>query len=141
MEQGFRVFPIGVIRREGESTWLEIREIFLDGLLGLDQFSHVWLFCWFHQSDTEQKRATLQVHPRNDKRNPLTGVFATRSPRRPNPVAIYLSAIHSMHGNKIELDPLDAMDGTPVVDIKPYIPLSDSISDAVIPEWVKRERT
>jgi tRNA-Thr(GGU) m(6)t(6)A37 methyltransferase TsaA len=115
-------------------------ESFTEGLLGLDGFSHILLLCWFHESDTPEKRATLQVHPRNDRRNPLTGVFATRSPRRPNPVALYASRIHSIQGNVIGIDPLDVRDRTPVMDIKPYIPEIDSIPDATVAAWVKKRK-
>jgi tRNA-Thr(GGU) m(6)t(6)A37 methyltransferase TsaA len=86
------------------------------------------------------KRATLRVHPRGDRSNPLTGVFATRSPRRPNPLALYTSRIHAVRGNRIEIDSVDALDGTPVIDIKPYIPESDSVSGARVPAWVRRIR-
>lgn len=141
MKETFHAFPVGVIRREEPSTFLEIYDDFTEGLLGLEGFSHVILLCWFHESNSEEKRATLRVHPRGDRANPLTGVFATRSPKRPNPLALYTSRIHSIHGNVIGIDPLDVLDGTPVVDIKPYIPESDSIPDAMVPDWVKKRRT
>jgi tRNA (adenine37-N6)-methyltransferase len=140
MKDDFHFFPVAEIRKNEEATTVHVFESFSDGLLGLDGFSHVIVLCWFHESDTPEKRATLQVHPRNDKRNPLTGVFATRSPRRPNPVALYASRIHSIHGNVIRIDPLDVRDQTPVVDIKPYIPEIDSIPHAKVPDWLKKGR-
>lgn len=140
MREIFHVFPIGRIRKGGQHTSIEVGEDFKEGLLGLDGFSHIFFLCWFHVSDTAEKRATLQVHPRNDKTNPLTGVFATRSPRRPNPLALYLSRIHAIQGNRIDVDSMDALDGTPVVDIKPYMPGVDSIPDAKVPDWAKRIR-
>ena len=138
MENTFRAYPVGIIRKENGAASLEIFEEFVDGLLGIEQFSHLILLCWFQKSDTKAKRSTLRVHPRADKANPLTGVFATRSPRRPNPVAIYVSRVREIHGNQIAIDPIDALDGTPVIDIKPYIPLSDSIPDAKVPEWAAK---
>jgi tRNA-Thr(GGU) m(6)t(6)A37 methyltransferase TsaA len=138
MEDDFRLFPVALIRRTGETTELQVFKNFEGALHGLDGFSHIILVCWFHESDTPEKRATLQVHPRNDKSNPLTGVFATRSPRRPNPVALYASRVRSIRGNVIGIDPIDVRDGTPVVDIKPYIPDIDSIPEAAVPKWVKR---
>jgi tRNA (adenine37-N6)-methyltransferase len=140
MKDDFHLFPVAVLRKNPETTTLHVFEAFTAGLLGLEGFSHVILLCWFHESDTREKRTTLRVHPRNDKSNPLTGVFATRSPKRPNPVALYTSRIHSIHGNVIGIDPIDAMDGTPVVDIKPYIPESDSTPDARVPDWVKKRQ-
>ncbi len=125
MKDDFHLFPVAVIRKTGETTELHVLKDFEGALLGLEGFSHIILVCWFHESDTPEKRTTLRVHPRNDKTNPLTGVFATRSPRRPNPLALYTSRIHSIQGNVIGIDPMDVRDGTPVVDIKPYIPESD----------------
>jgi len=140
VEETFHMVPVGVIRREGESASVEIHEKFVEGLPGLEEFSHLHVLCWFHESDSKVKRATLRVHPRGDRNNPITGVFATRSPRRPNPLALYTSRIHAIRDNRIEIDSIDALDGTPVIDIKPYIPESDSISGATVPGWVRRNR-
>lgn len=140
MKDDFRIYPVAAIQKEEHSTFVKVHEDFRDALLGLDGFSHIVLICFFHESDTPEKRATLQVHPRNDKTNPLTGVFATRSPRRPNPIAIYPCRIRSIHGNGIEIDPIDVRDETPVVDIKPYIPEIDSIPEAKVPKWVRKVR-
>jgi tRNA (adenine37-N6)-methyltransferase len=140
MKKTFEIFPVGAIRKsEGGASFVEVFEEFTDGLLGIEQFSHILLFCWFEQSDTAERRSTLRVHPRNDKANPLTGVFATRSPRRPNPIAVYISRVLGIQKNRIEIDPLDAFDGTPVIDIKPYIPLSDAIQEATVPSWVDKD--
>jgi tRNA-Thr(GGU) m(6)t(6)A37 methyltransferase TsaA len=91
------------------------------GLLGLEQWSHIWVFYWFDQNDTPEKRFTLQVHPRGNRDNPLTGVFATRSPMRPNLIALSLCRVVSIKGSDIEIESIDAFDQTPVVDIKPYV--------------------
>lgn len=138
IEETFGLFPIGFIRKIQDSVLVEIREDFERGLLGLEGFSHVILLCWFHGSDTKTKRSTLRVHPRGERSNPLMGVFATRSPRRPNPLALYISKIHAVQRNQILIDPIDAFDDTPVIDIKPYIPESDSFIHAVVPAWVKK---
>ena len=140
MKEAFHIVPVGVMRKGGESASVEIFEEFKEGLLGLEGFSHIHVLCWFHESDSKAKRATLQVHPRGDRRNPLTGVFATRSPVRPNPLALYTCRIHAIHGNRIHIDSMDALDGTPVIDIKPYIPENDAVSEARVPNWVRRER-
>ncbi|RJR35516.1 MAG: tRNA (N6-threonylcarbamoyladenosine(37)-N6)-methyltransferase TrmO [Desulfobacteraceae bacterium] len=143
MKELYEAFPVGMIRKEDKATFLVLYEKYSDGLLGIEQFSHLILFCWFKESDTRESRSTLRVHPRADKRNPLTGVFATRSPKRPNPIALFVSRIRGIDHNRVEIDPIDAFDGTPVIDIKPYIPISDSIQDAVVPGWVGvgKERT
>ncbi|MGB5987979.1 MAG: TrmO family methyltransferase, partial [Desulfobacterales bacterium] len=80
----FEIHSIGLIRQLGEQAQIDIHPQFEAALLGLDQFSHIWVLYWFHNNDTPEKRSTLQVHPRANPANPLTGVFATHSPVRPN---------------------------------------------------------
>ena len=106
-----------------------------EGLLGLGQWSHVQVIWWFDKNDTPQKRAILQVHPRADKSNPLTGVFACRAPVRPNLIALSLCKIVSVKDNVIEMDKIDAFEGTPIIDLKPYAPGLDSASDVKVPKW------
>ena len=137
MAKNFRIFPIGSVRRRDERVAIEIDPKYEDALLGLDQHSHIIVFSWFHESDSPQKRKILRVHPRGNKANPLTGVFATRSPVRPNPISIYVCRILSIDGNVIHIEKIDASDGTPVIDIKPYVPRLDAVSDVRVPEWVK----
>ena len=73
-----------------------------------------------------------------DRENPLTGVFATRSPMRPNLIALTLCKITSVRDNVIEVDEIDAFEGTPVLDIKPFLPAHDSASETRVPDWVER---
>ncbi len=129
------IFPIGIIKKDSKAFSVEIYPEYTDGLLGLDQFSHILIFYWFHENDTSEKRKTLQVHPRGNKANPMTGVFATRSPQRPNPIGISICRVLSVDRNKIHIDQIDAFNGSPVIDIKPYFPNMDSGSDAVTPDW------
>ena len=135
----FHIFPIGRIKKRDKRVTIEIDPEYENGLMGLDQNSHIIVFSWFHESDTPQKRETLQVHPRRDKANPLTGVFATRSPVRPNPISISACRILSIDGTVIHVDDIDAFDGTPVIDIKPYVPRLDAISDVTMPVWAEEE--
>lgn len=135
MENKFQIVPIGIIKKKDEVAHIEIYPEYTDGLLGLDQFSHIQVFYWFHENDTTEKRRTLQVHPRGNKENPLTGVFATRSPRRPNPIGKSICRVLSVDGDNIHIDQIDAFNGSPVIDIKPYFPTMDSISDAITPGW------
>ena len=134
MSQTFYLNAIGKVRKTDEKVWLEIFNEYADALLGLDGFSHVHVMYWFHHNDSTQKRKTLQVHPRKDPNNPLTGVFATHSPRRPNLIALTVCKIESIDGNIIHIEEIDAYDGSPVVDIKCYIP--EPVSDARVPDWV-----
>ncbi|MBN1910975.1 MAG: tRNA (N6-threonylcarbamoyladenosine(37)-N6)-methyltransferase TrmO [Pirellulales bacterium] len=133
----FTVSPIGHIKIEKGKTRIVLDKQYQPGLLGLDGFSHIHVYWWFDRNDTPKKRAVLQVHPRGDEANPLTGVFATRSPRRPNLIATTLCKIVSVKDNVIEIERIDAFAGTPVLDIKPYIPRSDTAAGATIPEWLK----
>jgi len=134
------VHPIGQVKKSEERTLIVLDEKYQPGLLGLDGFSHVYVFWWFDKNDTPEGRAVLQVHPRGDKRNPLTGVFATRSPRRPNLIAMTLCKIVAVKDNVVEVEKIDAFDGTPVLDIKPFLPGYDTAEDANVPDWVGRVR-
>jgi tRNA-Thr(GGU) m(6)t(6)A37 methyltransferase TsaA len=126
--------PVGTVRKSDGRTWIEISGEFMDGLLGLDGFSHIYVLFWFDRNDTPGKRRTLQVHPRKDKSIPLTGVFATHSPQRPNLIGLTLCRMLSIGDRTIELEDIDALDGSPVIDIKCYIP--GSPADVRVPEWV-----
>lgn len=88
-------------------------------LQGLDQFTHLWIFFVFHLNDS--KGFNAKVHPPRMNGNSI-GVFATRSPHRPNPIGLSLVKIKKVHADRIEIDGVDLVDGTPVIDIKPYLP-------------------
>ena len=134
----FQLYPVGKVRKEGESARLEIDEKYQDALLGIDRFSHMIVLCWFHQNDSPEGRDRLRVHPRGDRSNPLSGVFATRSPQRPNLIALYTCQLVSVKGSIIHVDEIDALDETPILDIKPYIPRLDAFPEATVPPWVKK---
>ena len=107
---------------------------YLPALLGLEQYSHVWVLYWFHENDNPRDRAILQVHPCRNPGNPLTGVFAARAPVRPNLIGLSASRLLGVEGHRVVLEGLDAREGTPVLDIKPYLPVSDAIDGARAPE-------
>lgn len=134
----FQVNPIGTVKRQEKQAFLELLPQFAPALDGLTGFSHLWVLFYFHETDTAADRAALKVHPRRDPTNPLTGVFATRAPVRPNLIGLTACRILKIKGNIIEVEGLDAKDGTPIVDLKPYIPKGDSIPEAITPEWVKK---
>ena len=136
MAKSYCLKPVGVIRKSDAKVFIEIFDEYTDGLLGLDGFSHVTVLFWFDQNDTPEKRRVLQVHPRKDPRNPITGVFATHSPQRPNLIGLTACKIISIHGGLIEIEDIDALDGSPVIDLKCYIPGSVRDSDVRLPEWV-----
>lgn len=132
----FKISPVGLVKKQEKVTTIEIDNKYKDALIGLDEFSHVLVCYWLHKNDIPEKRQILQVHPRGDHANALTGVFATRSPQRPNLIAISLCKILSVKGNTIQIDTIDAFDGSPVIDLKPYMPSIDSVMDAQVPAWV-----
>jgi tRNA (adenine37-N6)-methyltransferase len=138
MSENYTITPVGKIVKTSRWDVIEIYPKYRKALLGLDGFSHVIVLYWFDQNDTPEKRAKLRVYPRRDPTNPLRGVFATRAPVRPNLIAFDVCKIVSVKDTRITVEKTDALDGTPVVDLKPYIPRSDCVSGAVVPPWVGR---
>jgi tRNA-Thr(GGU) m(6)t(6)A37 methyltransferase TsaA len=99
-------------------AWLVFRPGFRDALADLREGDEVMVLTWLHRAD----RATLRVHPRDDPSNPLTGVFATRSADRPNPIGLHRVRIAEVaDGLRFRVAGLEAVDGTPVVDVKPVL--------------------
>ena len=141
MTQSFQVFPVGHVRKKQDRSFIHVEPPFAAALLGLSEFSHIWVLYWFHENDTPDTRAILQVHPRKDPNNPLTGVFATHSPARPNPIALSRCRICSVKDTVIELDDIDAFEGSPVLDIKCYIPDSNRGDEVHVPDWVNQGET
>ena len=135
MTDHFQVLPVGIIRKRRDAVAIEVFEKYGDALLGLDHFSHVIVFFWFHKNDTSVDRNILQVHPRGNKANPLQGVFATRSPIRPNLIGISTCTILSVDHNIIHIDKIDAFDGTPVIDLKPCTSKTDTMLEVRVPKW------
>jgi tRNA-Thr(GGU) m(6)t(6)A37 methyltransferase TsaA len=125
------VRPIGVIRstlkdrhnapKQGSEgapdAWLEIHAFAADAVDGLSAGDDVFVFTWFHQA----RREVLKVHPRSDPQRRLTGVFATRSPDRPNPIGLHRVTIRKIQNGRLRIGPIEAIDGTPVIDIKPAL--------------------
>ncbi len=129
---GYSLTPVGVIRSslrnrseaprqasEGApDAWVEIDSEVVAGLDGITVGQEIVLITWLHMA----RRDVLKVHPRNCKDLDLAGVFATRSPDRPNPLGLHRVKVLEISGNKLKVGPLEAIDGTPVVDIKPVLP-------------------
>lgn len=132
----FTIEPIGVVRSEltrledapmqgdegGPEAWLEIDQSLASGIAGIEVGDELIVLTWLHLAE----RDVLQVHPRGDINRPLTGVFATRSPDRPNPVGLHRVSVLEVMEQKLRVAPLEAIDGTPVVDIKPVLAASAS---------------
>jgi tRNA-Thr(GGU) m(6)t(6)A37 methyltransferase TsaA len=127
----FSLRPIGIIRstiknrhkapRQGSegapAAWLDLKSWALPGLRGVAVGDQLLIITWLHQGH----RDVLQVHPRHDSRKRLWGVFATRSPDRPNPLGLHPVTVREIRGNRLRIEPIEVIDGTPVVDIKPVL--------------------
>ncbi len=123
--------PIGVIRssvkdrskaaKQGSEgapdVWLELKKFAIPCLDGLIAGQEITVVTWLHKA----RRNVLKVHPRSDLQRRLMGVFATRSPDRPNPLGLHQVTIRKISGRRLRIGPMEAIDGTPVVDIKPVI--------------------
>ncbi len=106
-----------------------------EALDGLEEFSHIIVLYWMHKASG---RVPTKVHPKGKRELPLMGLFATRSPNRPNPIGKSTVRLLQRQGNILKVEGLDAIDGTPVIDIKPYIPGGDAPTDAKVPPWITK---
>lgn len=127
-EQSYVLYPIGVVRsslkrredaphqgwKGAPAAWIELDPAYREGLQGIQPGRELVLVTWLHLSDRE----ILQVHPRGDEDRPMRGVFSTRAPVRPNPLGIHPVTVLEVDGTRLRVEPLEAVDGTPVVDIK-----------------------
>jgi tRNA-Thr(GGU) m(6)t(6)A37 methyltransferase TsaA len=130
-EQAFSARAIGFVRSPLQSradapkqntegapdAWLELHEELADGIRGIAVGDELIVLTWFHLS----RRDVLTTHPRDDVRNPLTGVFATRSPERPNPIGLHRVRVIEVDAARLKVGPLEAIDGTPILDLKPVL--------------------
>ena len=140
--------PIAVVRNEikemGKHKWEEVVSLLIlrpdleEALDGLEKFSHIIVVFWMHLSPVGE-RIALKTHPQRRQDLPLVGVLATRSPVRPNPLGVTIVKLLERKGSLLKVIGLDALDGTPVVDIKPYLP-GDSVIDIKAPDWVYKLR-
>lgn len=138
MAADYQLAPIGVVRsslrdraqapmqgyEDAPPAWIEVDDEFRDALDGIREGDEVILLTWLHEAG----RRVLRVHPRNDARQPLAGVFATRSPDRPSPIGLHRVRVIAIEGrNRVRVAPLEAIEGTSVLDIKPVL---DRAADA-----------
>jgi tRNA-Thr(GGU) m(6)t(6)A37 methyltransferase TsaA len=121
---------------DGQTATLRVYPQYCDGLKDVASYSNLIILYWAHLRDNEDERRTLLVFPKRHGRKVETGVFACRSPSRPNPVCLCVVDLLKVEGCTLTVRGLDAELGSPIVDIKPYHPHSDSIPNASFPEWV-----
>ena len=127
--------PIGVVRSSltdrdtapsqgcdgAPDAVIELVPAVAEGVDGIEPGQELIVVTWFHESS----RDVLKLHPRWDTSNPLIGVFATRSPDRPNPIGLHRVRVVDVEGRRLTVDPLEAIDGTPVIDLKPVLRTPD----------------
>jgi tRNA-Thr(GGU) m(6)t(6)A37 methyltransferase TsaA len=140
--------PIGIVRNKVRQpprspydlnkvvSEIEIDQSLTEALDNLDEFSHIIILYWMHKVTTEPP--PTKIHPKGKLELPLVGLFATRSPKRPNPIGKATVRLIKREGNVLTVRGLDAIDGTPVIDIKPYLPRHDSVARAKAPWWVSK---
>ena len=130
-ENDYVLYPLGFLQsplkepgeapmqgREGApDAWLEVHASVAEGLEGIEVGDEIIVITWLHKA----QRDILKVHPRGDETVPLAGVFATRSPDRPNPLGLHRVTVREIAGERVKVGPIEAIDGTPVVDIKPVL--------------------
>ena len=114
-----------------------INEDLLDILDGIDQYSHIVVLYWAHKVP-EQSRSLVKVHPMGRDEFPLVGIFCTCSPARPNPVLMSVVRLRGRKKNVLQVMGLDAIDGSPVIDIKPYVKNSYPQEEVLTPDWMQR---
>jgi len=143
---GLELKPVGHVRcpiistPQPEYNWQGIvSEIVIDhslapGLAGLERYSHIIVTYWAHLA-TNPTDMALSVRYKGNPKLPMVGVFASRSPYRPNPLGHKVARLLEIRGNTLKVEGLDALDGTPVLDIKPFIPHYDSPEGATAPLW------
>ena len=120
-----------------DSTWIELLPAYVPGLLGLEHFSHVVVVWWANQNDKPEARKTLTTCPPYTPEREM-GVFATRSPSRPNPIGLTTCEILSVNEEEgiLKVRNIDALDKTPVIDLKAYYPTTDRVQDYRLPDWL-----
>ena len=116
---------------------LVINHEYVELLLGIEEFSHILVLFWPHLIPAERRKIKT-VHPMGRQDMPLRGVFATCSPARPNPILVTAVELIGRQGNVLEVKGLEAIDGTPVIDIKPYSRNYHHVNNPVVPEWMRR---
>lgn len=145
------VRPIGVVRNqfiemvpqgwEQSISELHVEPIWAEALAGIDEFSHIVVPYWPDRIEGEH---TPRIHPKGRADTPLVGLFSTRTPRRPNPIGLMTVRLLERRENLLRVEGMDALDGSPLLDLKPSLARNDLIEGATMPDWViyirQRER-
>ena len=135
---GAKLNFIGVVEKAGEQeARVRIFKEYCAGLRGAEEYSHLIILYWFHQRDTEKDRRTLLVIPKKHALNVEKGVFACRSPSRPNPIGLCVTQLLKVEERILTVKGLDALESSPIIDVKPYLPRADCLKNARAPAWTE----
>lgn len=131
-----RPWPDRGDRWKEEVAEIEVEAAWAGALDGIADFSHIWVVWWLDRY--EEPPEVVRVRPERREEMPLVGIFATRSPHRPNPIAMTAVRLVGHQGGRLRVEGLDAYEGTLVIDIKPYLRRGDMIPEATMPAWLKQ---
>lgn len=141
------VKPIGIIyspvKEPTDEGWggvvseVVLDEALADGLDGIEGFSHVLVLFWMHRAG-EAEPVRMRRRPQGREDMPEVGIFAQRARHRPNPIGATAVKLLSRNGKRLVVQGLDAIDGTPVLDVKPYVPAFDAVQSVRVPDWIPR---
>ncbi len=137
-QETYTIRPVGYVRQGEEGSFrLEILEPFRPALQQLEHFSHVNVFWWADQHDNASSRAVTHSEPPYAP-GKMTGVFASRSELRPNPIALTTCPLLDVDvtGGSVLVPYIDAFDGTPIIDLKAYFPMADRVKNPRLPDWL-----
>ena len=133
----YAIRPIGHVEKDDTGIYLVINSEIWGATVHVDLFSHLIILWWIHERDNEEDRATLIMFPPRNKGDEPSGAFSCRSPARPNPIGhtiVRLLAVDAEH-KRLKIDHMDADHGSPIIDIKPYLPSSDKVDNAQVAPW------
>jgi tRNA-Thr(GGU) m(6)t(6)A37 methyltransferase TsaA len=140
------LIPIGVIKSpfaeripkgwESTEAQIVVNDEWVAALDGVEEFSHLIVLFWLDRIPRDS--ILLRLHPQRCEDLPLVGLFATRTPARPNPIGMQVVELLECSGNVLTIRHIDALDNSPILDIKPYLPRGDCVQGALTPEWVQQ---
>lgn len=131
------------VSEQSDENWgntksrIRLKDEYVGGLKGLENFSHAIILTYLHEAKFVRNKH-LERRPRNLPEMPLVGIFSQRAKDRPNPIGLAAVKIIEVLTDSLIVEGIDAINGTPVIDIKPYYPQYDKIDNAIVPEWVNR---
>ncbi len=141
MKKEFNIVQIGSVKKDVSGNYLALSEEYLEGLLELENYSHIHVYWWAHEFDNEQHRSVLITDIPYSKEETNAGVFSCRSPERPNLIMDTVCKIKGINKSKgkIFIENIDAIHDTPIIDIKPYISCVDRVKNSRLPKWFPSE--